>query len=196
MEFWATNAEAVPVGLQIAAVIATIIAAVAAAVGAGAAWRSASKSAQASKDAADALALSVKPSVRQEIRWVAREDWEGRELGVMISAHNSDWDAHDVEVEVRLVDGRVETDSAQRLLCSRSTADGSSTPMLIRLGDPPADVGDRGPEFAVERITVQLSDPRGLARWERRTDYRVSRRQTAEGLQSEVEAEFREVRVR
>ena len=115
----------------------------------------------------------------------------------MISAHESDWDAHDVEVEVRLVDGRVVTGSAQRLLCSRSTADGSTTPLPIHLGDPPPDVRDLdlGPEFALERITVQLSDSRGLARWERRTDYGPPQQPAPAGTRGRA-SEFREVRVR
>jgi len=131
------------------------------------------------------------------LRWVVREDEDKkRELGLVISAHDSEWDAHDIEAEVRLVDGRVVTGSAQRLLCSRSTANGTTTPMLVRFGTRPETLRS-GPEGAVERITVQFSDSRGLGRWERRTDYVVSSKRTAEGAQrKETTPEFREIRLR
>jgi hypothetical protein len=168
------------------------VAAVAGAVAAGAAWRAASESSATARDAREALGLATKPTLDAGVGGdVHADDGSGntRRYANAWVANRSVWPAADVDVEVRMRDGRVLRRHFDRL-------DGKDRPSGF-LDTPSPSVGiECGPPIpddhvGTDLITVAFSDERRQLRWEitrsvarmqeTRTDGSTTTRQATDG---------------
>lgn len=163
-----------PVWMQVAVAVATVSAAMAAAVSAYASWRSAKASVATGQDAMEALALGIRPRLEAsppQPPMPGQTPGQAARLGVIVT-NPSDFDAADIEVEVRRRDGQVLNTRAGRLPASHGQrAQEFRDAISADAGDPPTSVFDPWGMSVIERVVVRYSDHRDIARYEHRYLY-------------------------
>jgi hypothetical protein len=131
--------------------------------GAIAAWRAARASERTSRDALVALAIAIKPRIN-----VDTLDMHGanRSRSIALIQNTSEWDAIDVEVEVRLRDGSVVEDTTA-VLKTAQTAVGLPTgaDFEVEFGEP---APDETHASRLDRVLVRYWDSRKIRRYEYR----------------------------
>jgi hypothetical protein len=156
------------------------VGAVAAAFGAAAAWQAAQASRETSRDALLALGYAIRPRVTADILSIMSGNPPGTptnpvHLYVARAENSSEFDASDVETEVRFRNGEVVQGRRERLGPANIGKPGATRDQFdLDLSHPRPGVDTAE---SVSSLIVRFSDARRICRWEWRRDYFFRREQ-------------------
>lgn len=193
----AEGAEVVapPLWLQIGALVGTMVAGIAAAFGARYAAVAARNSANTSREAAEALAIAIKPSLAIRLNEVSSRG-EGSYPAVSVT-NDSDWDAHDVEVEVMTDGGRITRHKMHIILAARNRGEDDDESFDVRIPDPA--LGSPAPHqddlsLWVTRVRITFWDHRHIAQYELIHAFDFEESEDGEGYGGEERVSERKIR--